>query len=278
MTGVIDVGSNSVRLLYNGKKYSHITQLSEGMMFTNTLSEIAMFRTAEAISELYNLAQNLGAEKVLVFGTEAVRSATNQAEFIKKLTDKKISIDILSSDMEAIVGFMGAYNGGIKAVLDVGGASSEIAVGDESGIKYTHSLPLGSVRLKDYSLDRDTLKSYIATRIPEYGIVPPFEELISIGGTSSSLVAVLLGLEPYNTDIVHNFILTYDDLNATVSRILSTPIIERVNIKGMHPKKTLLLPCGGLLISGIMEYLKIDRIRISERDNLEGYLKLTNNI
>lgn len=274
MTGVIDVGSNSVRLLYNGIKYNRITQLSEGLLYNNTLGEVPVSRTINAIIELYALAKTLGADKIFVFATEAVRSAENHSVFVEKLKVENITLDILSAEMEAEVGFLGAYNGGLKAVLDVGGASSELAVGDENGIIYSHSLPLGSVRLKDYSLDKNILNGYIKSRISEYGIVPKFEELISIGGTSSSLVAVLLGLEPYDTNAVHNFVLTYDDLNCTINRILNMPVIERVSIKGMHPKKTLILPCGGLLILGIMEYLNIDHIRISERDNLEGYLSM----
>lgn len=274
MTGVIDIGSNSVRLLYNGTKYITITQLSEGLLFTGILGEEPIRRTIEAVKEYYNLAKSLGANKVFVFATEAVRSAKNGLDFKKLLLKENISLDIIDAFTESKIGFLGAYNGGIKAVLDVGGASSEIAVGDEKGIHYSYSLPLGSVRLKDYSQDKNILIPYIKKRVTEYGKMPNFEELISIGGTSSSLAAVHLALEKYDSDVVHNFIFTYDDLLHCVERIIKTPVDKRAEIAGMHPKKTLILPCGGLLILGIMEYLNITHIRISERDNLEGYLAL----
>ncbi|HKL73880.1 MAG TPA: hypothetical protein VJ903_03195 [Clostridia bacterium] len=274
MTAVIDIGSNSVRLLYNGIKYNSITQLSEGLMLNNTLSEIPMARTINAVKYYFHFALSLGALDVNVFATEAVRSAKNSAEFVKLLQDENIPIDIIDSYTESKIAFLGAYNGGTKAILDVGGASSELAVGDENGIYYSHSLPLGGVRLKDYSQDKNVLLPYIKTRLPEYGKVPHFDELISIGGTSSSLAAIYLELEPYDTNAVHNFIFSYNSISSTVNRIIKTPINERINIKGMHPKKTLILPCGGLLILGVMEYLNVDYIRISELDNLEGYLKL----
>jgi exopolyphosphatase/guanosine-5'-triphosphate,3'-diphosphate pyrophosphatase len=276
MNGIIDVGSNSVRLLFNNNKYNLTTQLSEGLMNTNLLNGKAIQRTCKAIVELYTFAQSSGAEKTFVFATEAVRSAKNSKEFVDLLKTYNITLDVLSPEMEAKIGFLGAYNDGVKAVLDVGGASSELAVGNSNNLIYSHSLPLGSVRLKDYSLDKNVLKKYVNTRVFEYGKVPEFDELLSIGGTSSGLVSILLGLEKYDTDIVHNFVLSYDDLNATVDRILKTPISERINIKGMHPKKTTILPCGGILISTIMEYLNINHIRISEKDNLEGYAFIKN--
>lgn len=274
MTGVIDIGSNSVRLLYNGIKYISITQLSEGLLFTGILGEEPIRRTIEAVKEYYNFAISLGASKVFVFATEAVRSSKNGLHFKELLFKENISLDIIDAITESKIGFLGAYNGGVKAVLDVGGASSEIAVGDEKRIYYSYSLPLGSVRLKDYSQDKNVLIPYIKSRVNEYGKVPNFEELISIGGTSSSLAAIHLRLEKYDSDAVHNFIFTYDDLQNTVERIIQTPVDKRAEIVGMHPKKTLILPCGGLLILSIMEYLKITHIRISERDNLEGYLAL----
>ncbi|HOO22609.1 MAG TPA: hypothetical protein PKY53_02890 [Clostridia bacterium] len=272
--GVIDIGSNSVRLLLNGKKVIRITQLSEGLMLTGHLNDAAMQRTSDAIKELYRFAKSSGADEVFAFATEAVRSAENGHTFKKLLTDESIELDVIDALTESRIGFLGAYTGGIKAALDVGGASSELAVGDEKGVFYSHSLPLGSVRLKDYSMDKNVLDSYIKSRVTEYGKVPPFEELISIGGTSSSLAAIHLGLEPYDPEIIHNYKFYYDDLKNTVDRIFATPVGERKNIRGMHPKKTLILPCGGLLIMGIMEYLNLEYIRLSERDNLEGYLAL----
>jgi exopolyphosphatase/guanosine-5'-triphosphate,3'-diphosphate pyrophosphatase len=274
MTGVIDIGSNSVRLLYDGIKYNIVTQLSEGLFFENTLKDIPMLRTFDAVKSHYALAKNLGASDILVFATEAVRSAKNRNVFVKMLEKENITLDIISAETESKVAFLGAYTGGTQAVLDVGGASSELIIGNENEILYSHSMPLGCVKLKDYSQDKNLIIPYLKARIQEYGKVPCFDQLISIGGTSSSLAAVFLALEPYDTDAVHNFLFSYDDIASTVERIINTPEIERANILGMHPKKTAVLPIGGLIILSVMEYLNIKNIRISERDNLEGYLAL----
>ena len=65
--------------------------------------------------------------------------------------------------------------------------------------------------------------------------------------------------------------MTYDELNKVVDDILAVKIEERQFIKGLHPKKILVAPAGGIIILAIMEYLNIKELQISENDNLEGY-------
>lgn len=275
----IDVGSNSVRLLLNGKKYLTNTQLAEKLVPGGNILPEAAARTSEAIKSFRRFALDNGADEVFVFATEAVRSANNGKDFAALLSADGITLDVLSPQTEAKIGFDGAYcgRGVFQAVLDVGGASSELAVGNEKGLVYSHSLPLGAVRIKDYSLDRREAEKLIDARVPEYGEVPPFTEMVTIGGTTSSLVAVRDGIEPYDPSKIHLKKITYAEMENTVSRILATPVEKRAAIKGMHPQKTLILPAGILLVMGIMRYLSLEEITVSENDNLEGYKRLQEN-
>ena len=275
----IDVGSNSVRLLLNGKKYLTNTQLAEKLVPGGNILPEAAARTSEAIKSFRRFALDNGADEVFVFATEAVRSANNGKDFAALLSADGITLDVLSPQTEAKIGFHGAYcgRGVFQAVLDVGGASSELAVGNEKGLVYSHSLPLGAVRIKDYSLDRREAEKLIDARVPEYGEVPPFTEMVTIGGTTSSLVAVRDGIEPYDPSKIHLKKITYAEMEDTVSRILATPVEKRAAIKGMHPQKTLILPAGILLVMGIMRYLSLEEITVSENDNLEGYKRLKEN-
>lgn len=275
----IDVGSNSVRLLLNGKKYLTNTQLAEKLVPGGNILPEAAARTSEAIKSFRRFALDNGADEVFVFATEAVRSANNGKDFAALLSADGIILDVLSPQTEAKIGFDGAYcgRGVFQAVLDVGGASSELAVGNEKGLVYSHSLPLGAVRIKDYSLDRREAEKLIDARVPEYGEVPPFTEMVTIGGTTSSLVAVRDGIEPYDPSKIHLKKITYAEMENTVSRILATPVEKRAAIKGMHPQKTLILPAGILLVMGIMRYLSLEEITVSENDNLEGYKRLQEN-
>ncbi len=274
---IIDVGSNSVRLLFNGKKYMENTQLAENLMNSGVICDAAAKRTKNAVTAFTEFAKRNGADNVYVFATEAVRAAKNGNEFAETLKETGANVEILSSGTEAQTGFYGAYTGkGTVAVLDIGGASSELAVGDRSGLRYAHSLPLGSVRLKDYAHCSQKQAKYAEERVKEYGQVPKFDTLIAIGGTLSQLCAVMKELEPYDPDEVHNTVMTRQDVENAVNKILALPVEERVKIKGLHPKKILVAPAGGILALAIMDYLNIARLTVSEKDNLEGYAKLKN--
>lgn len=271
-SAVIDIGSNSVRLYVNGKKTIENTQLAENLIHTGRISEEAAERTVNAVRDFYNQALSVGAEKVYAFATEAVRAAENGAQFMKTVSEVGAETEILSPYEEALAGFTGAYSGkGTECVLDIGGASSELSVGNGKGMIYVHSLPLGSVRLKDYSAEREEQERYAKERVKEYGEVPRFDKLIAIGGTLSQLCAVMKELEPYDAEEVDGTVMTRKDVEEAVNRILSVPPEERKKIKGLHPKKIFVAPSGGILALAIMDYLKIGELTVSEKDNLEGY-------
>ena len=271
---VIDIGSNSIRLLVDNDKNKLIntTQLAEGLSISGILNNNAMERTAIAINEFYQLAIERGADKVYAFATEAVRSARNGGDFIKMMKDRyAIDIDLLSPEEEARAGFTGAYNGGNACVIDIGGASTEIVTGNEKGINYARSIPIGIVRLKDIcGTDRDKLNDYIPKKLAEFGDVGHFDYGIAIGGTASAVVAMIF--EGFNREIVHHYHLTRIELNMVLHVLDTVPDINA--IKGLPVKRAEVIIGGILLLDHIMDMLGLDEVLVSENDNIEGYLKL----
>lgn len=268
----IDVGSNSVRMLFQGKKTVEITALSEGLMTSGRLKREAAERTADAIFHMKREAEQNGAEAVFVFATEAVRAAENRSDFISLLKKGGVALDLLSSEQEAEIGFSGAYTNGICAVADIGGASTELTVGSKNGLLYTHSLPLGCVRLFDYSNRMEEQIRYARKRMEEYGSVPPFDDLVVIGGTSSTFVALKEKLEPYDPEVVQGYRLKRADVEEITRMLDKTPLEERRTVVGLHPKKAPTSVSSGVMLSELMHFLKRDVCIVSERDNLEGYL------
>ena len=275
MKAVIDIGSNSVRLLYKGKKQVRTTALAKGLALSGTLSSAAIEDTLAAVVQLYDFACNSGAKQVYVFATEAVRIAQNAAEFINRLEDFGISIEILTAEQEAKTGFLGAYTKDIQAILDIGGASSELACGDNKGLLYWHSLAIGAQKLADtFSGNIRELSFYIKERIAEYEKVPAFGSLVAIGGTATTIVAIKEALEPYDANVVQGYILQAKDILLIAKEIFAMPLPARYNIKGLPAKKVTVIAPGALLLYHIMEYLGAESCIVSENDNMEGYLLL----
>ena len=254
ITGVLDVGSNSVRLMLSedGKTLSKrvvVTRLAEGLSADGRLKENPMSRTLAAMGELKRAAVRAGAERLYAFATAAVRSAENGGEFVKKAAEAGIRLEVLSGGREAEIGLLGALNGRPGGVLDLGGASSELIVSDGSNVIYEYSLDLGSVRLLDLGgQDRARLTELIRSRIGAYGAVPACS-LTAIGGTATQLAAIAL-----------------------IDLLFSLSPEERKGLKGLQPERAEVIAGGALLLLSVLDYLRLSRITVSERDNLEGYL------
>ena len=116
---------------------------------SGALSADAIERTARAVANFVSEAKAEKCDVVYAFATEAVRSASNGAEFVARCACDGVEVDVLPGGDEAKLGFWGAYSGGRQAVLDIGGASTELAIGSESGLEYGKSLHIGSVRIRD---------------------------------------------------------------------------------------------------------------------------------
>lgn len=276
--GVIDIGSNSVRLMLwsDGKtlyKRLNTTRLGEGVQNTGRLQPAAMSRSADAVCAFAVEAESAGAT-VFAFATAAVRSAANGGEFLALVREKGgPAIDVISGEEEGRIGLTGALGTGDGGIIDIGGASSEITIRRGGEIVYSHSLNLGAVRLYDLcGRDRSALQKAIEERLGEYKKVPNDLPMYGIGGTATSIAAVGLGLKTYDGARIQDYLLSLSTLKDITDKLFSLTPEEIVAETCLPLKRAEIIAGGALLLEKIMEYIGIDELRASEKDNLEGYL------
>ncbi len=276
--GVIDIGSNSVRLMVSdGVKTQYkilkSTRLAEGLGDDKILKPNSIERTLIAIKEFCDKAKDEKVDKLFVFATAAVRQANNKAEFLKLVKDYcGVDIDIVSGEKEAKIGLFGALNGKDGGIVDIGGASTEIAVVDNSKIIYAKSVNIGAVSLTDLCAQNRVLaEEVVRERIKEFSSQLKCE-FYSIGGTATTVGAINQELEVYSPDKIDGYILSIKDLEFLTDKLYKTSIKERKNIKGLQPERAKVIANGCLILLEVMRYLKLDTIKISDKDNLEGYL------
>ncbi|MDE7079789.1 MAG: hypothetical protein K2O95_06720 [Clostridia bacterium] len=276
--GIIDIGSNSVRLLVSDDmdrvfKKINTTGLGRGLALTGRLQEDNMVNTANAVIDFVEEAKRVGCEEIYTFATEAVRSAKNRSDFMKLLSAKEIVVDVVASQDEAKLGFAGAYTQGRCCVMDIGGASTELAVGDENGLIYAKSMPVGLVRIYDNCKeDYSSIDKYISDVIKGYGHIPEFDELLSIGGTASTFVAMSENMKIYDPKVVDNYKLTLETVEKWTEKIHALDIEKRY-INGLEPKRRNVIVGGGRLLAALMRMLGRNYVIVRESDNQEGYLK-----
>ncbi len=278
--GVIDIGSNSVRLMLSDgvntlNKYVKTTRLAEGMGLEKIIKPEPMERTAQAVSTFYDYALKQKVGKIYAFATAAVRQAINGLEFVERVKSMcGIDVDVVSGDMEARIGLVGALNGKDGGIIDVGGASSEVTVSNCNKEIYGKSITIGAVAIKDAcGQDLALAKEMILNKIQEFGNIP-FAEFYAIGGTATSLAAIVQELEPYDPKKTDGFVLDIDVLKALSEKLYKLPVKERKKLKGLQPERAEVIAGGAYLLYAIANKIGLDKIIVSEKDNLEGYLML----
>ncbi len=278
--GVIDIGSNSVRLMIseNGqtiKKYVKTTRLAENMEADNNLQDIPMERTACAVSFFVNMANEQGVDKVYIFATAAVRQAKNKQVFLSKVKDMtEITVDVIEGEIEAKLGAIGALNGGDGGIIDVGGASSEVLIVKNGEIIYSKSLNTGAVKLFNLcGQDKEKILNLVEKAIDEYGEIPE-STFYGIGGTATSIASMDLTLKEYDPNLVHGHSISIDKIVKLRDKLLNMSVEERKNIVGLQKERAEVIAGGVAIVYEILKRANARIIIISESDNLEGYLDI----
>jgi exopolyphosphatase/guanosine-5'-triphosphate,3'-diphosphate pyrophosphatase len=204
----VDIGTNTTRVLVADVKDGRLTEVLQQRAFTRLgmAPEIAPEKIAEVgrvVAEQVALARQSGAAGVRVVATAAIRAAVNRDEFVAGMP---VEIEILDEDQEARMAFLGATRTfaaeelpGTVAVVDVGGGSTEIAIGTVAGgVEWSSSFLVGSGVLADRYLQTDppTLPELRAARDHAMDVLatrafPAAERAVAVGGSAASLRTVV---------------------------------------------------------------------------------------
>lgn len=278
---IIDIGSNSVRLMTIADgivlyKTLNTTRLGEGLASSKTLKREAIERTAYAVKDFFDRAKKEGAKEIFAFATAAVRTAENGQAFVEKVKELcGLSVDVVSGEREALLGISGALGKQDGAVIDVGGASTELVVQRSGKIEYAKSVDIGVVRLKD-GCGRDLEKLLPACkREAEKFVGAPVQGLTvrGIGGTATTLAAMCAKIERYNPEQVTGVTIGKEKMQLLARQLSEMSVEEIASLPCVTAKRADVLGGGAALLGEIMERLGIGELVVSDGDNLEGYAK-----
>jgi exopolyphosphatase/guanosine-5'-triphosphate,3'-diphosphate pyrophosphatase len=248
----IDIGSNTTRLLVADVTGGRVRTLAARRVFTRIgaggeVPPEKVEQTARVAGALALEAAEMGAERVVLLGTAAVRGAANGDELQSTVENATgLTMRVLSGSEEAQLSFAGARQGlehrevERLGVVDVGGGSTELATGGATGpAQWTTSVPVGSsVLCRTYPaadppqpVHVDAWHAAAADALD--GIDPPPVDLsLAVGGTATSLHR-LTGPR-----------LTTTSLRRALERLCAHPAAEAARRLDVDPERALLLPAG----------------------------------
>ena len=292
---VIGIGSNSVRSLLadvSGADFRRLcrnregTRLFAGLDENGNLNRDSMDKTVSAVRRMASEARQKGAESLAIFATSAARDAANGRQFMTMIEQEAgVPLRIISGEEEAELSFLGASAAAAAdrcGMIDIGGGSTEIAIGTAAGIECAFSCQMGAVRLfRRLRLERKEDMKPVEVAAAEIldeqlrnfpGLDLP-ETWVGTGGTFTTLAAMALGQPWTDRTHVHGTAVTTAEIRSIGETLAGMKVEERVKLPGLQPSRADIVVHGICILLGVMERLGRDRIIVSEWGNLDGYFR-----
>ena len=292
---VIDIGTNSTRLLIadvDGARVDEIerrtmvTNMGRGVDHTNLICSEAIEEVCSVIADYKARYEELGVDRVMAIATSAVRDAVNGEAFIAELRERfDLDARLLTGEEEANLTYLGAtaHRTGdeLTLVCDIGGGSTELVVGSGNAVGFHTSLQAGTIRQSERHLTSDPpntheledLAADIRNLIERAIAADPHARAthaIAVAGTPSSLAAIDQELKSYDRDRVHGHRLPLGRIQRMLSRLSSLPLAERLHVPGMHPGRAPTIVTGTVILVQVMRAFGLQEVEVSELDILHG--------
>lgn len=300
----LDLGSLTVRLAVAESwgpgrikvvaHFREITALGEGLAQTGFLTEAAMARAIEALRGFSRLMEDNGVAAYDAVATQAVRQARNRREFLDRIQDSLgLKVRVLTPEEEARLSLQGVfsalapeYRAEAVVVFDVGGGSSEFTLARPDREPVFAGLPLGVLTLSRahplgdpprperlaalrQKLERQLSEFYEQFFAPHLSAPP---RLVGTAGAVTTLAAMALKMEEYDSNKVTNLILTRARVDELTFLIVGLTEAQLARLPGMEPGKAGVMPAGALIIQTILRAFRQDSLVVIDAGLLEGVL------
>jgi exopolyphosphatase/guanosine-5'-triphosphate,3'-diphosphate pyrophosphatase len=294
---VVDIGSNSTRLLIAEVEDHHVTELvrrsqvtrlGAGVDADGRLREDAMQRVFETLDRYRAEIDQHGCERAVAVLTSAVRDSANGRQFAEEVqTRYSLEPRVLTGDEEAQLTFLGATNERSSSdrtptlVLDIGGGSTELVIGCGRNVVFHVSTQAGVVRQTERHLHHDPpepgelaelaedVRGILAAAVPAERR-DSVRQGIAVAGTATSLAAIAQDLDPYDPEKVHGYMLSAGECDRILDRLSKMTLEQRRHVAGLHPDRAPTIVAGIVIFREVLSLFGLDQIEISEHDILRG--------
>ncbi|MBI2710884.1 MAG: exopolyphosphatase [Actinobacteria bacterium] len=266
----------------------HITRLGQGVDRAGAIAPDALDRTLAVLRGYHDEIERFDVERIRMVATSAARDAANRDDFFGAAEGiVGVPVELLDGDDEARLSYLGATAGlpdveGPRLVFDLGGGSTELALGHGRDVAGTLSIDVGCVRLTERFLEHDpplpeelfAAISFAQTWIDDVVRLMPeaveAEQVIGLAGTVSTVAAVEIGLARYDRDRIHHFRLTRDAAEDVFRTLATEPRSERIHNPGLEEARADVIVGGCCALVALYRTLGLDEVLVSESDILDG--------
>ena len=294
----VDVGTNSTRLLVadvaggaivaTHAREMVITRLGRGVDRAGRFDPDALARTLAVLAEYAETCRRLQVTRRRVVATSATRDAADRRAFLDGVRDLLgVDAEVLTGEAEAALTYRGAtadLSGEEPTlVVDIGGGSTELILGDGASARAMVSLDIGCVRLFERHLRSDppaaaevvALRADVAAHLDGVAaVVDPAaaDRVVGVAGTVTTVTALALGLGSYDPRRIHRSTIAAADVAATADKLAAVTVAERAAMPVMARGREDVIAAGALLLDELVQRFQIREVIASEADILDGAL------
>jgi len=294
----IDLGTNTFLLLVaevaNGKiqpliDREEIVRLGRGVDATGDISAEAMARAMQCLEEYVAQARIADAEAIYASGTSALRDARNREAFCNLVREKfGVAVEIISGEDEARYTYYGALSSAPPhlermTLIDIGGGSTEVVIGNLERMSAARSVDIGSVRLTERFLhadpvtpaEMDAARQAVRTALAAYN--PLLEHrrtstLIGTAGTITTLAAIAQSLPVFEPQKIDGYWLSRCQVEDIIEMLAVLPLARRRLVTGLRPERADVILAGALILETFMAEFGFSRLLVSQRGLRYGVL------
>ena len=293
----LDVGTNSTRLLVadveggaivaTQAREMVITRLGKGVDRTGRFDPAALARTLEVLAGYAETCRRLGAGRRRLVATSATRDAADRQVFLDGVRDLLgVEAEVLTGRAEAAAAYRGATSGlddRRTLVVDIGGGSTELILGDGATARAMISLDIGCVRLFERHLHHDppTAAEVAAlgadgaghlARVAEVLDPAAATRVVGVAGTVTTVTALAIGLDTYDPRRIHHQTVAAAEITAVAGKLAAMTVAGRAALPVMVRGREDVIAAGALLLDELVQRFDISQVMASETDILDGVL------
>lgn len=256
-----------------------IVRLGQDVNKTKRFHPQALARAKACLERFQKTILQHQPEKILAMATSAARDVQNAEELFKIGRDLGIPIEIIPGEKEAEITFQGSTSafpadGIVRAVIDIGGGSTEIIAGQNGKPLGGKSVNIGGVRLTELFFPnqpptsaqvetlRDHSRQQLNDLVEQIRMFKP-QELIAVAGTPTELAAASLG--GFDAQKIDGFLFSTQDLKTWISKLKTSTTLERTTKYGISAGRADIILAGVLILDLILEMLPAEKVSVSTR-------------
>ncbi len=301
----IDIGSNSFHIVVveinpETQSFTVLDRLRETVRLgtfhepNNELSPADMKRGFETLKRFKKLAEGHHVTEMFGSATSAIRESINGREWLQKIRNELgIDAHVISGVEEARLIYLGVLSttklqGRKIGIIDIGGGSTELIVGDEQYIYHLSSSKVGALRLTEKYFQRETdllqkienienhIQGLLLTKIQQIKELGGFDFLVGTSGTIQTIAKIDYKMHNFidseNTPNLNQYKISYNSICTILEKMIQTPKDKRADVFDISKNRAEIILAGIVALKTIMKELNINEITYCDRALREGLI------